>query len=94
MRVVGVQESTRRHGRVTTAPRPHRAGTGVPAHAAVRAVPVAGPALGAVRRARNRLHERTAEDVLVAVEAPHRLNFGDELSAPLLERLTGRRVTG
>ena len=24
---------------------------------------------------------------------PHRLNFGDELSAPLLERLTGRRVT-
>ena len=24
---------------------------------------------------------------------PHRLNFGDELTAPLLERLTGRRVT-
>ncbi|MGP5610798.1 polysaccharide pyruvyl transferase family protein [Brachybacterium alimentarium] len=24
---------------------------------------------------------------------PHRLNFGDELTAPLVERLTGRRVT-
>ena len=59
VRVVGVQESTRRHGRVTHRPAraPRRAGTGrARLAAAVRAVPVAGPALtGAVRRARNRL---------------------------------------